>query len=43
MAWERHEGGRRSLVRRVMTKAIPWKGREGDQRQGGRMCARGTC
>ena len=31
------------VVRRVMTKAIPGKGREGDQRQGGRMCARGTC
>ena len=30
------------VVRRVMTKAIPGKGREGDQRQGGRMCARGT-
>ena len=31
------------VVRRVMTKAMPGKGREGDQRQGGRMCARGTC
>ena len=31
------------VVRRVMTKAIQGKGREGDQRQGGRMCARGTC
>ena len=31
------------VVRRVMTEAIPGKGREGDQRQGGRMCARGTC
>ena len=31
------------VVKRVMTKAIPGKGREGDQRQGGRMCARGTC
>ena len=31
------------VVRRVMTKAIPGKGGEGDQRQGGMMCARGTC
>ena len=31
------------VVRRVMTKAIPGKGRDGDQRQGGRVCARGTC
>ena len=31
------------VVARVMTKVIPGKGREGDQRQGGRMCARGTC
>ena len=31
------------VVRRGMTKAIPGKGREGDQRQGGRMCTRGTC
>ena len=31
------------VVRRVMTNAIPGKGREGDQIQGGRMCARGTC
>ena len=31
------------VVRRVMTKAIPGKGIEGDQIQGGRMCARGTC
>ena len=31
------------VVKRVMAKAIPGKGREGDQRQGGRMCVRGTC
>ena len=42
MVRARHEDGR-SRVGRVMTKAIPGKGREGDQRQGGRMCARGTC
>ena len=36
-----YEDGRR--VRRVVTKAIPEKGREGDQIQGGRMCARRTC
>ena len=31
------------VVRREMTKAIPGKGKDGDQRQCGRICARGTC
>ena len=31
------------VVSRVMTKAVRRKGREGDQIQGGSMCARGTC
>ena len=43
MVWARQRMEEDHVVRRVMTKAIPGKGREGDQRQGGRMCARGTC